>query len=102
MKYNYNKPWKKEVNEFEEELANEIFVEEKNKEPKKVIGIVTDCLTLNVRKEPSLNSDIIDEFKALSDVEIISENSLNDFYTVKSEKGLTGYCMKKYIQIKKN
>ena len=73
----------------EEALDNEILD----------IGVVTDCLKLNVRKQPSKDAEVLKTIDALTEVVILKE--VNDFYEVALKTGESGYCMKKYIAINK-
>ena len=63
------------------------------------IGVVAECETLNVRKEPSIQSEVMSLIKNLSRVEVDEKNSVGDFYKVRTESGIEGYCMKKYIRV---
>lgn len=63
------------------------------------IGVVTDCLKLNVRKQPSKDAEVLKIIDALTEVVILKE--VNDFYEVALKTGESGYCMKKYIAINK-
>lgn len=63
-------------------------------------GVVT-ANKLNVRKEPSKESEVLciiekDEEVTLSD----EEASYEDFYKVITSTGVEGYCVKEYINIK--
>lgn len=69
-------------------------------EQKTILGIVTDCVKLNVRKNPNLNSDVVTIIDARADVTINEEESTKDFYKIHTASGVNGYCMKKYITIK--
>lgn len=81
-------------------------VEEKKLETellkKERFGVVANCTTLNVRKGPSVESDVVSSIKCLTKVAIDEENSANDFYKISvtlsgSDSVIEGYCMKKYI-----
>lgn len=63
------------------------------------IGVVTDCLKLNVRKQPSKDAEVLKTIDALTEVVILKE--VNDFYEVALKTGESGYCMKKYIAVNK-
>ena len=64
------------------------------------IGIVVNCIKLNVRKEPDKTSDIIQIIDALTEVRVIPKDSAYNFYKVILPSGVEGYCMKKFIEIK--
>lgn len=81
-----------------EETTEEV-VEEASDDEILVIGVVTDCLKLNVRKQPSKDAEVLKIIDALTEVVILKE--VNDFYEVALKTGESGYCMKKYIAINK-
>lgn len=65
------------------------------------IGVVTNCSKLNVRKTPNVNSSVSGVINLNDEVMIIDiEKSTDEFYKVRTESGLKGFCMKKYIKIK--
>ena len=64
------------------------------------IGIVVNCIKLNVRKEPDKTSDIIQIIDALTEVRVIMKASTYNFYKVILPSGVEGYCMKKFIELK--
>lgn len=74
--------------------------EPKNEPATPKYGIVTNCLSLAVRSEPNTDGMIVGTLGVLSKVEILRNDSNNDFYLVISENALSGYCMKKYITLK--
>lgn len=65
-----------------------------------VVGVVVDCLKLNVRENPTTDSEVVCEIPAASEVTIDEDNSTNDFYKICTAAGAEGFCMKKFIQIK--
>ena len=73
----------------------------KNVEDIAVTGIVTNCVKLNVRKEPNKDSDIISVLNQYTEVNIDLTNSTEDFYKITTFDGLDGYCMKIFIAISK-
>lgn len=81
-----------------EETTEEV-VEEASDNEILDIGVVTDCLKLNVRKQPSKDAEVLKTIDALTEVVILKE--VNDFYEVTLKTGESGYCMKKYIAINK-
>ena len=89
-----------EVEETEEnEVEEESEVEEENV---KMIGIVTGCAKLNVRKEPSKQSDVLCIIDKNTEVEIDTEEetTYEDFYKIVTSTGVKGYCVKSFIEIK--
>lgn len=65
------------------------------------LGIVTDCRLLNVRKEANADSPIICVIPALSELMIDVDESTSDFYKVCTAAGVEGYCVRKYVAIKR-
>lgn len=71
------------------------------KAPKTVTGEVS-CKepSLNVRKEPSMNGEILCTIPVGTQVRIDLELSTEDWYKIRAKKGVDGFCMKKYIATK--
>lgn len=70
-------------------------------EKKSVVGIVTDCLKLNLRNKPDHDATVLMVIPALTEVVIDMEASTDYFYKVCTAAGLAGFCMRKYIAIRK-
>ncbi len=64
-------------------------------------GIVTNCLKLNLRAEPTADSKVLLELKALDKVTVNMDKSTDEFYNVRSSSGAKGYCMRQFITIKR-
>lgn len=64
------------------------------------IGCVKNCVTLNVRKEPSIDSEICAVIKSDTDVVVQESESTQDFYKISTSDNIEGYCIKKYITIR--
>ena len=68
------------------------------------IGVVSNCSKLNVRKKPVTNAKVLTILDMGNEVEIVEDESTEDFYRVVvtkiPEKPLKGFCMKEYIKIK--
>lgn len=105
----YTKYSKQPVEEKIEEVVEEIVeiepvveeIVEEEPEAKTLVGIVTNCLKLNVRKTPVPNGEIICEIPALSEVLIDEKESTVNFYKIYTVSGIEGYCVKDYIAISK-
>lgn len=65
------------------------------------IGKIRDCEKLNVREKPDINSKVLCKLDKNSEVEIEKSESTKEFYKVCTSSGINGYCMKKYIYVKK-
>lgn len=68
--------------------------------PKTIVGNVSGCKKLNVRLEPSATAIVIDEINVGSRVTINPVGSTNDWYKVRTEAGIEGFCMKKFVTVK--
>lgn len=82
----------------------EVVIEETIKaEPvHKYIGKTKDCDKLNVREKPKADAKVLCKLDKTSEVEIDMDNSTNEFYKVYTSSGVSGYCMKKFMNIKKH
>lgn len=92
-----------QITEPEVEELITATVSESDPEPeqeKSIIGIVTDCLKLRVRKQPNTAAEVLCEIDALSEVQIDEKESTEEFYKVCTEAGIEGFCMKKFIAVK--
>lgn len=102
-KKNYNKmsrPSNEVVVETQNVVIEDEVVTEKQKE-EKVIGVVCNCEKLNVRKKPNVKSEVAAIIGKGVEVEIVNNDSTEDFYSVRgTNQFVNGYCMKKYISIK--
>ena len=106
---NYNKMSKKQDNETQEllEKIDEIIpqpaqVEEpvdETPEPVEVEGVVSGCAQMYVRSEASADSEPLGIIKRDTIVIINEAESTADFYSVCTETGLEGFCMKKFIAV---
>lgn len=95
---------RKELDPIDEVAIEQPVVEESvevYEEPKvneMLDGIVHNCVKLNVRKEPSLNSEVI---AVLSDADKIKVEDIGNFdwYCIHLPNGTKGFSMKKYIAV---
>lgn len=76
-----------------------------NPEPPKpaepIIGIVTNCVRVNVRKTPIITAEILSEVGVNSKLMIDETESTEEWFKVYTEIGIEGFCMKKFIAINK-
>lgn len=72
-------------------------IDEKIDNVKSHKGIVINTSKLNVRKLPSLESEIIDVIKNKDTLMINPSKSTATFYHVTLNNGLEGYCVRDYI-----
>ena len=82
--------------EFYKPQKEEMLIRETNIP---VIGTVTNCKNLNVRKHPSQSSESIQIICAGSEVKINKNESTAEFYKVCTAGGTEGYCKKQYIKV---
>lgn len=68
-------------------------------EVKPLIGRIHGFDKLYVRKEANKESDPAGIVESTDDLIIDLENSTDEFYKVRTESGLDGYCVKDYIKI---
>lgn len=82
------------IDEVVEEVINEVVY--KN-------AIVTGCVKLNVRKEPSKNAEIVCVLEEFTEVTVEETLPTDEFYKISTSVNgvlVEGYCMKKFINIK--
>lgn len=65
-----------------------------------IVGKVSECSQLYVRKEGKKESDVLCTIDKDSEVQINKVESTEEFYKVITPSGIEGYCMKKFIEIK--
>lgn len=68
--------------------------------PTEVIGMVTGCRQLNIRKEPRLDADVLCYVPVNSELAINTAESTDEWLRVFTATGVEGYCMSKYVFIK--
>ena len=64
-----------------------------------VYGVVTECVKLNVRKEPDVSADVLTTILLGTEVLVDEANSTEDFYKIVTGAGVEGFCVKKFINI---
>jgi uncharacterized protein YgiM (DUF1202 family) len=99
-----NRQVKTKASEIQKELSKKAVVtSQPDKAPiedvKEKRGVVSNCLKLNVRCEASVDSDVVCEITASTELMIDETNSTKDFYKVYTAAGAEGFCMKKFITI---
>lgn len=71
------------------------------KSVKEIVGVVTDCLKLNIQKEPNEDSEVIAVASCLDELWIDYVTSTDDWYAVCTVSGIEGFCMKKFVTVAK-
>ena len=64
-------------------------------------GVVTECVRLNVRKTPSPDGEVVSIIDFLTNVVVDLESSTDAFYKISTATGVEGFCMKKYIALRR-
>ena len=98
--YSSKKPNDEPQNPIADGVADSVEVNE-SVEATNHIGIVVGCEKLNVRKEPSINSEVVFQFPCNMEVKIFIDKSTEDWFYVCNAAGIEGFCMKKYIESSK-
>ena len=87
----------KTIEQIEEVVEPEEKTEEAVEVEAVVKGKVTDCIKLNVRRGALITSDVREVIEEGAIVEINEKRSTDDWYSVRTESGTKGFCMKEYI-----
>ena len=61
------------------------------------IGIVCNCERLNVRKQPSTDSNILCVINEGDELQVVAENG--EWVNVCTSAGIEGYCMSKFVAV---
>ena len=82
-------------------MFEENAVVENVETPEKVtrIGTVVNCDRLRVRQEPTIDAPVVKEITKGAEVMVDFETSTDDFYSVVTESGSEGFCMKKFVTV---
>lgn len=62
---------------------------------------VTGAVRLNVRSAPRPNAPVAEVISLNDPVQVKTDEKHKDFYAVITNSGIEGYCMKKFIKLKK-
>ena len=87
------------VVEPEAPVASQVDEDPEVEEDEIIIGVVTECAKLNVRKEPSADAEVLTTILLGAEVKVDIFESTNGFYKVCTGAGVEGYCVEKYINI---
>lgn len=82
------------------EIAEDTKVEEIKEVDVLMVGVVTDCLKLNIRKEPNKDSEVAAIVTCLDELMIDIDASTDDWYAVCTAAGIEGFCMKKFVAVR--
>lgn len=67
----------------------------------KLAGIVVNCLDLTIRKSPGNEAEVTGHLSALTEVLVDMDKSTEGFYRVLARNGVTGFCPKKYVAVRR-
>lgn len=97
-----NKERKTTVENIEETTPVEVTVDAPVEENVSAYtGTIRCCDKLNVREEPTINAKVLCKLDKNSEVTVVKSESTKEFYKVYTSTGVSGYCMKKYLSVKK-
>lgn len=65
-------------------------------------GIVSGCSKLNVRTEANIESDVVCVLNSDSKVYVYLDDSTDDFYKIKTQDDVYGYCKKDFVWLETN
>lgn len=96
------------IDKLDNEMIEEVIptsesddiIEPETQESDLAIGILTNCLRLNIRENPNISAPIITEANTHSELMIDLVASNEEWYSVCTEAGIEGFCMKKFVAIK--
>ena len=111
---NYSKNFKSvdkpKVNQVEESTLDNYQEVDQNAEEQTIVeqeqvvaavtqkGFVNGCVKLNVRINPTIDSEVVCVIN--ENDEVIIEDVFGDWYSVTTKDGDEGYCMSKFITVK--
>lgn len=111
---NYSKNFKSadkpKVNQVEESTLDNYQEVNQNTEEQTIVeqeqvataiaqrGFVNGCVKLNVRTNPTIDSEVVCVIN--KNDEVIIEETFGDWYSVTTKDGDEGYCMTKFITVK--
>lgn len=70
---------------------------ERNKKP--LMGVVVNCMNLNIRQDPTQSSRSLGIIGSDTVVTVCEDEPVSGFYKVKTENGISGYCMSEFIKL---
>lgn len=91
-----------EVNDSVEdaiEIDDSVSADEIVEETESLIGVVSGCTKLNIRKESNITSEPVCIVPEKSVLLIDQDLSTEEWYKVYTEAGMEGFCMKKYVTV---
>lgn len=95
-----NRNYENPVVDDSAEIVEDTPVTETVEEVAEVFGVVTDCLRLNIREEPTQDSAVVTIVTCLDELKIDPDNSTDEWYAVCTASGVEGFCMKKFVAVR--
>lgn len=102
IREDYSKYSNRQIKTKASELQKELpvaAVEPEHEVSESKSGVVVDCFKLNVRSGPSVDSEVICEITASTELMIDEKDSTDDFYKICTAAGVEGFCMKNFIKL---
>ena len=81
------------------EIDDSVSADEIVEETESLIGVVSGCTKLNIRKESNITSEPVCIVPEKSVLLIDQDLSTDEWYKVYTEAGMEGFCMKKYVTV---
>ena len=69
-------------------------------EPEIRKAIVCNCKKLNVRENPKPKANVIMIINEDDEVTVYTDASVGNYYSIRTESGVEGYCVKDYLKMK--
>lgn len=99
---NYNKMSRNTSTKKAKEKNDIDVTQEETPKGNLIMGVVSNCSSLNIRKEPNIKSYILGAINKGTSLTINYDLSTNEFYAVSvmlSDELVNGYCVKSFIDI---
>lgn len=71
-----------------------------NAESETIMGITVNADRIKVYEKPSEFSEVVCEIKKDTFLLIDEKDSTDDFYSICTETGIMGFCMKMFVELK--
>lgn len=88
-----------EINETIENVEESVEPIEQSEPTHETIFGLVSCKLLNVREAPDIEADVLTVLHKDSEVMIDMNQSTDEFYSVCTEAGVEGFCMKEFINV---
>lgn len=67
--------------------------------PVNIVGVVSGCKRLNIRKAPNKDSDIVEVVSVNAELTIARHSLDKPWYRVVTSDGVKGFCMREFVTI---